>query len=89
MPNSVLEPGYVPRPVMQVEKSEWFNVNHPRMQIYHPDLAPSAQSTESYLLARAMMQQAFAQNAAATRLALTSNAQRDAPRFSQAIDVLA
>lgn len=79
----------VPRPIVAVEKSEWFNVNHPRMQIYHPDLAPSAQSTEAYLFARSMMQQTFAQNAAATRLALTSNALRDAPRFSQAIDILA
>ncbi len=79
----------LPRPVMPVEKSEWFNVNHPRMQIYHPDLAPSAQSTEALLLARAMLQQTFAQNAAATRMALTSNPQRDAPRFSQAIDIMA
>lgn len=89
VPASNLEALNSPRPVMPAEKSEWFDVNHPRMQIYHPDLAPSAQSTEALLLARAMLQQTFAQNAAATRMALTSNPQRDAPRFSQAIDIMA
>ncbi len=89
MPISHSASAEIPRPLKAVDKSEWFNVNHPRMQIYHPDLAPSTQSTEAHLLARAMMQQTFAQNAAATRLALTSNPQRDAPRYSQAIDIMA
>lgn len=89
MPSAITSADYVPRALTPVGKVESFNINDPRMQIYHPDLAPSAQSTEANLLARSMMQQSYAQNAAATRLAQTSNAMRDAPRFSRTLDIMA
>ena len=89
VPNSIASASYLPRALTPVGQVDSFNINDPRMQIYHPDLAPSAQSTEAHLLARSMMQQAYAQNAAATRLAQTSNAMLDAPRFSRALDIMA
>jgi hypothetical protein len=89
VPNSVASSDYLPRALTPVGRVDSFDLNDPRMQIYHPDLAPSAQSTEAHLLARSMMQQTYAQNAAATRLAQTSNAMRDAPRFSRALDIMA
>lgn len=89
VPSSITSSDYLPRALTPVGKVDSFNINDPRMQIYHPDLAPSAQSTEAHLLARSLMQQAYAQNSAATRLAQTSNAMRDAPRFSRTLDIMA
>lgn len=89
VPTNGAESIYAPPPVFAMEATAAYDINHPRMQIYHPDLAPSAQTTEAVLMARSLLQQAYAQDAAATRMAQTSNTFRDAPRFTHSLNIMA
>ena len=60
----------------------------PRARIYHPKQAPSAISSENFLLARAAMNPGFVQNTAQTNTARISDLYRDSPRFRNALDIL-
>lgn len=72
----------------QLDASATYSANHPRVQIYHPSQAPSAQSTENALMARALLSQSFAHSGAATKIARISNMFLDAPRFGSAVNLL-
>ena len=89
VPSLDAETDYSPPPVFGINDVMSYDINHPRMQIYHPDLAPSAQSTEAVLMSRSLLQQSYAQDAAATRIAQISNAFKDAPRFSHSLNIMA
>ena len=89
VPSRGVETDYAPPPVFAMEEMAAYDINHPRMQVYHPDLAPSAQTTEAALMARSLLQQSYAQNAAATRMAQMSNSLNDAPRFSHSLNIMA
>lgn len=89
VPSNGVQSDYAPPPVFAMDEMASYDINHPRMQVYHPDLAPSDQTTEARLMARSLLQQSYAQNAAATRMAQTSNMLRDAPRFSHSLNIMA
>lgn len=72
----------------QLDASATYSANHPRVQIYHPSQAPSAQSTENALMARALLSQPYAHSGAATKIARISNMFLDAPRFGTAVNLL-
>ena len=72
----------------QLDASATYSNNHTRVQIYHPSQAPSAQSTENALMARALLSQPFAHSGAATKIASISNMFLDAPRFGSAVNLL-
>ena len=61
----------------------------PLQQIYSPRQAPSAVSSENFLAARALMSATFVHNIAVTKEARISNLYKDAPEFSDQIDILA
>ena len=58
-----------------------YNADHPKVQIFHPNQAPSAQITENLIMARALMAPAYAHSGAATKMARLSNMFQDLPRF--------
>lgn len=57
--------------------------------VYHPQLGPSAETTENALMARSLLMPMYAHDSAATRMARLSNLFRDAPRFGNAINICA
>lgn len=59
------------------------------ISIYHPQLGPSAETTENALMARALLMPMYLHDSAATRMARLSNLHRDAPRFGNAINICA
>ena len=61
----------------------------PLTRIYHPRHAPSAISTENFLVARALMSATFVHNIATTKEARISNFYKDSPKFRDQIDILA
>ena len=61
----------------------------PLQQIYNPRQAPSAISSENFLAARALMSATFVHNIAMTKEARISNLYKEAPKFSDQIDILA
>lgn len=65
-----------------------YTADHPKVQIYHPSQAPSGQSTENALMAKALMSRPFAHSGAATKIAQISNMFLDAPRFGSAVNLL-
>jgi hypothetical protein len=71
-----------------LEPAPRFSAGHPKVQIYHPSQAPSAQTTENVLMARALLMQPFAHSGAATKIARLSNMFQDAPRFGTAVNLL-
>ena len=62
--------------------------DHPKVQIFHPSQAPSAQITENLIMARALMAPAYAHSGAATKMARLSNMFQDLPRFGSAVNLL-
>lgn len=70
------------------EASVPYSAKHPKVQIYHPASAPSAQVTENVLMAKALLSQPFAHSGAATKIARISNMFQDAPRFGNAVNIL-
>lgn len=60
----------------------------PQARIYHPKQAPSAISSENFLIARAAMNPGFVQNTANTNIARISDLYRDLPRFRNVLDIL-
>lgn len=65
-----------------------YTPDHPRVQIYHPSQAPSGQTTENALMAKALMSQPYAHSGAATKIARISNMFLDAPRFGSAVNLI-
>ena len=61
----------------------------PLARVYHPRQAPSAISSENYLLARAAMNPGFVHNNEHPRAARISNLYREIPRFSNTLDICA
>ena len=61
----------------------------PLQRVYNPRQAPSAISSENFLAARALMSATFVHNIAMTKEARISNLYKDAPEFSDQIDILA
>ena len=76
-------------PVETTGGSHKHEANGLQNTISHPRFAPSAVSSEEYLVARAGMSPIFNQNMAATRDARTSNLHEEIPRFKDQIDLLA
>ncbi|MEZ7812701.1 MAG: hypothetical protein QMB16_03290 [Paracoccaceae bacterium] len=76
-------------PTRQMPASARYDQNHPAMQIYSPSMAPSAISTENALTARSLFTPIYIHDSAACKMARISNSQRDAPRFSGKINMLA
>jgi len=58
-------------------------------RILHPSQAPSAITSENALWARALNLPVYVHDSAASRMARLSNILRDAPRFGQAVNILA
>lgn len=65
-----------------------YTADHPKVQIYHPSQAPSGQTTENALMAKALMSQPYAHSGAATKIARISNMFLDAPRFGSAVNLV-
>lgn len=71
-----------------LNQTQHYTADHLRAQIYHPSQAPSGQSTENMLLAKALMSQPFVHSGAATKMARVSNMYLDSPRFGSAVNLL-
>ena len=75
-------------PTESLNTTPSYNADHPKVQIFHPSQAPSAQITENLLIARALMAPAYAHSGAATKMARLSNMFQDLPRFGSAVNLL-
>ena len=75
-------------PTESLNTTPSYNADHPKVQIFHPGQAPSAQITENLIIARALMAPAYAHSGAATKMARLSNMFQDLPRFGSAVNLL-
>jgi hypothetical protein len=69
------------------KRSEYSFVNLPFIRARRA--APSAITAENYLQARALMDEVYMHNAAATKREYISNSYDDAPRFTSQLDIMA
>ena len=75
-----------------IPPSAGLSQNYPQMsqaRIYHPKQAPSAVSSENFLLARAALNPGHVHNMAQSNIARISNLYKETPRFRNDIDILA
>jgi hypothetical protein len=76
-------------PVGYVENNHR-NLNYqPPALVKHPRMAPSAVTSEQYLIAKAGSAPVFVHNVASSKIARISNLYADAPRFASQVDILA
>ena len=76
-------------PVLPMESLSRADMGFRTISIYHPQLGPSAETTENALMARSLMMPFYVHDSAASRMARLSNLFRDAPRFGNAINICA
>jgi len=76
-------------PVLAMDALTRADMGFRAITIYHPQLVPSAETTENALMARSLLMPLYIHDSAATRMARLSNLHRDAPRFGNAINICA
>lgn len=85
---SLRQSGFGMGPVESLNASQSYSTHYPKVQIFHPGQAPSAQTTENVLMAKALMSPAFVHSGAASKIARLSNMFQDLPRFGTALNLL-
>ena len=76
-------------PVELTDSAHKFEKNQNQTIISHPRMAPSAITSEEFLIARSSLSPVYNHNMAETRNARISNLHEEMPRFKDQIDLLA